>query len=63
MRNESRFRVIERADPSRFKAFLTEAEAAAQRRYTVYQQLAGIKVPAFEKPNETGEQNGEEEGQ
>ena len=45
MRNESRFRVVERTDPARFKMFLTEAQDAARRRYSLYQQLAGIKVP------------------
>jgi pyruvate-ferredoxin/flavodoxin oxidoreductase len=45
MRNESRFRVIERADPARFKYFLEEAQAAAERRYSGYQQLAQIKLP------------------
>jgi len=48
MRNESRFRVIERADPARYKGFVEESQAAALRRYSVYQQLAGIKVPAVE---------------
>jgi pyruvate-ferredoxin/flavodoxin oxidoreductase len=48
MRNESRFRMIERADPARFKHFLVEAQAQAERRYSVYQQLAGIKVPLIE---------------
>ena len=42
MRNESRFRMVERADPARFKAFVAESQAAAERRYAVYQQLAGI---------------------
>jgi pyruvate-ferredoxin/flavodoxin oxidoreductase len=61
MRNESRFRMIERADPARYKRFLEDAQAAAERRYSVYQQLAGMKVPAFEtrdgkeKENEDGE--------
>jgi pyruvate-ferredoxin/flavodoxin oxidoreductase len=45
MRNESRFRMIERADPARYKRFLEESESAARRRYAVYQQLAGITVP------------------
>src|SRR5262245_50395870 len=52
MRNESRFRMIERADPARFKHFLEESQAAAQRRYAVYQQLAGITVPVIEKESE-----------
>ncbi len=45
MRNESRFRVVERTDPARFRGFLKEAQEAARRRYAVYQQLAGITVP------------------
>jgi pyruvate-ferredoxin/flavodoxin oxidoreductase len=52
MRNESRFRVIERADPARYKGFLEESQAAAQRRYAVYKQLAGITVPVVEAESE-----------
>jgi pyruvate-ferredoxin/flavodoxin oxidoreductase len=46
MRNESRFRVVERTDPERFKTFLKDAQEAARKRYSIYQQLAGIAVPA-----------------
>ncbi|HEY8225074.1 MAG TPA: pyruvate:ferredoxin (flavodoxin) oxidoreductase [Pyrinomonadaceae bacterium] len=49
MRNESRFRTIERADPNRFKHFLEEAQAAATRRYVGYQQLAQITLPARDR--------------
>ena len=52
MRNESRFRMIERADPARFKQFLDEAQAAAIRRYSGYQQLAEIKLPYEQKKEE-----------
>jgi hypothetical protein len=52
MRNESRFRMIERADPVRFKQFLDEAQAAAVRRYSGYQQLATIKLPYGEPKEE-----------
>jgi pyruvate-ferredoxin/flavodoxin oxidoreductase len=48
LRNESRFRMVERADPARYKAFVAESQAAAQRRYAVYQQLAGITVPIIQ---------------
>ena len=44
MRNESRLRVVERTDPVRFKEFLKESQEAAQQRYAVKQQLAGITV-------------------
>ncbi|HEX5883781.1 MAG TPA: pyruvate:ferredoxin (flavodoxin) oxidoreductase [Pyrinomonadaceae bacterium] len=59
MRNESRFRMIERADPARFKQFLEEAEAAAERRYSGYQQLASIKLPyKKEEPPTSGNGDG-----
>ncbi len=45
MRNEARFRVVERTDPVRFRGFLKEAQEAAEQRYAVYQQLAGITIP------------------
>ncbi len=48
LRNESRFRMVERADPARYKAFVAESQAAAKRRYAVYQQLAGVTVPIIE---------------
>ena len=52
MRNESRFRMIERTDPARFRRFLRMAQKAAQQRYAVYQQLAGITVPQIEVEEE-----------
>jgi pyruvate-ferredoxin/flavodoxin oxidoreductase len=52
LRNESRFRTIERADPARYKTFVAESQAAAERRYAVYQQLAGITVPVVQAAEE-----------
>jgi len=54
MSNESRFRMIERADPARFKYFLEEAQAAATRRYAGYQQLAQITLPPRTKTKAEG---------
>jgi len=48
MGNESRFRMVERADPQRYRKFVEQSEEAARRRYIVYQQLAGISVPVAE---------------
>jgi pyruvate-ferredoxin/flavodoxin oxidoreductase len=56
MRNESRFRVVERTDPARFKRFLKEATEDAQKRYSVYQQLSGITVPQADAKDEDIEQ-------
>jgi pyruvate-ferredoxin/flavodoxin oxidoreductase len=48
LRNESRFRMVERADPARYQAFLAASQAEAERRYALYSQLAGITLPAAE---------------
>jgi pyruvate-ferredoxin/flavodoxin oxidoreductase len=48
LRNESRFRMVERSNPALYKSFVEESQKAAERRFLVYSQLAGIKVPAFE---------------
>jgi pyruvate-ferredoxin/flavodoxin oxidoreductase len=56
LRNESRFRMVERADPAQYKKFVAESQAAAQRRYAVYSQLAGITVPLIDtKPEGNGQ--------
>ncbi len=46
MRNEARFRMVEKLDPLRFRRLLGMAEKRAAQRYGIYQQLAGITVPA-----------------
>jgi pyruvate-ferredoxin/flavodoxin oxidoreductase len=51
LRNESRFRMVERADPERYKAFVDQSRDAARRRYAVYEQLAGITVPVIQPTN------------
>src|SRR6185436_13737475 len=45
MRNETRFRAVERMDPVRFQTLLARAERLAAQRFAVYQQLAGINIP------------------
>jgi len=45
VRNEGRFRVVEKADPARFQHLLKASERHTRERYAVYQQLAGITVP------------------
>jgi len=58
--NESRFRMVERADPARYKMFVAESQAAADRRFAVYQQLAGMTVPAFEVAAESASPDAKE---
>jgi pyruvate-ferredoxin/flavodoxin oxidoreductase len=45
MRNEMRFRMVEKRDPKRFQQFLDAAQHEAARRIAVYQQLAALTVP------------------
>ena len=39
MRNETRFRMVEKLDPERFKKLLASAERQAKQRVAVYKQL------------------------
>ena len=52
MRNETRFRMVEKVDPVRFKRLLVLAEKTAAQRFAVYQQLAGVTIP---NPRPAGE--------
>jgi len=45
-RNETRFRMVEKADPARFKALAAQSELEAGRRHALYRQLAGITMPS-----------------
>jgi pyruvate-ferredoxin/flavodoxin oxidoreductase len=45
LRNENRFRMVEKQDPERFRRLARAAKEASRRRLSVYQQLAGITVP------------------
>jgi pyruvate-ferredoxin/flavodoxin oxidoreductase len=45
MRNETRFRMVEKMDPERFRHLLALAERGAQRRIAVYQQLSNLTIP------------------
>jgi len=52
MRNEGRFRMVEKAHPERFKMLARAAQREARQRYAVYQQLAGITIPQIEEAAE-----------
>ena len=47
MRNETRFRMVEKLDPERFKRLSILAEKQARQRVAIYQQLANLTVPQF----------------
>jgi len=45
METETRFRMVEKIDRSRYQRLLAAAQAEVERRYAVYKQLAGITIP------------------
>jgi pyruvate-ferredoxin/flavodoxin oxidoreductase len=45
MRNETRFRMVEKIDPARFKRLALMAEKNTRQNVAVYRQMAGITVP------------------
>jgi pyruvate-ferredoxin/flavodoxin oxidoreductase len=46
MRNEARFRRVEQLDPERYRRLAATAERETAQRFALYQQLAGLHVPA-----------------
>jgi pyruvate-ferredoxin/flavodoxin oxidoreductase len=52
LRAEARFRMIERLDPQRFRNFIAQSQRIAERRRAIYEQLAGISVPAVDSATE-----------
>jgi pyruvate-ferredoxin/flavodoxin oxidoreductase len=45
MRNETRFRMVEKIDPERFRRLAAAARDHAARRIALYEQLARIALP------------------
>jgi pyruvate-ferredoxin/flavodoxin oxidoreductase len=45
MKNEARFRMVEKLDPKRFERLLDMAKKHAAARFSVYQQLSSVTVP------------------
>ena len=52
MRFEARFRMVERLDPKRFRAFVAESQRHADRRRHVYEQLARIRALGAPGPDQ-----------
>jgi pyruvate-ferredoxin/flavodoxin oxidoreductase len=53
MQSETRFRMVEKSDPERFKHFVAEVEDRARRNHALYQQFAEISVrPSSTWPGE-----------
>ncbi|MBL8727496.1 MAG: pyruvate:ferredoxin (flavodoxin) oxidoreductase [Planctomycetes bacterium] len=46
MRNEARFRMVEKIDPAGFRRYAAGAQRAAVRRMAVYQHIAQLRFPA-----------------
>jgi pyruvate-ferredoxin/flavodoxin oxidoreductase len=45
MRNETRFRMVEKIDPGRHKLLAAAAQQVVTRRAAIYQQLARLTIP------------------
>lgn len=45
MKGETRFRMVEKIDPERFRTFARQAQLNAERRIATYQHIAQLKLP------------------
>jgi len=48
MKNETRFRMVEKVNPEGFREFAREAQHAAERRMAIYEHMSNLRLP---KPN------------
>jgi len=55
MRNETRFSMVEKIDPLRFRRLAAAAHEQALRRIALYEQLSHITFPRAASPTPTGE--------
>jgi pyruvate-ferredoxin/flavodoxin oxidoreductase len=55
MRNEARFRMVEKIDPDAFRRYAAGAQHAAERRIAVYQHMAALRFPAAASAHEPAE--------
>ena len=53
MRNEARFRMVEKVDADRFRRLMSAAQRDSERRHAIYEQLAGLRVPQSDEPTPT----------
>jgi pyruvate-ferredoxin/flavodoxin oxidoreductase len=54
MRNEGRFRMVEKLDPKRFKHLAEMAAVQAAQQVAVYKQLAQLRIPAGDGDGKSG---------
>ncbi len=50
MRNEARFRMVQKTHPKRFELLVEAAQRHAAQRFAIYQQLSGLTVPVEREP-------------
>ena len=63
MRNETRFRMVEKVDPKRFAELAKKAQESAKHRWSLMQQMAKISFPGEEAADGNGGgSNGREQG-
>ncbi len=53
MRNETRFRMVEKMNPKRFRLLTEMAQREVSQRFSIYQQLAEVTVPDVAPGTET----------
>ena len=62
LRNETRFRMVERMNPERFHMLADASQACAERRVAVYQHMAALRMPVHEPAAEPEPAAAVEEG-
>ncbi|MGE5239006.1 MAG: thiamine pyrophosphate-dependent enzyme, partial [Chloroflexota bacterium] len=55
MKNETRFKMVEKIDPEGFRKYMEQAQLGAERRMAVYRHLSQLRLPVKGSGEETGQ--------
>ena len=55
MRNEARFRVVEKLDPEAFRRYAARAQSRAERRVAIYRHISELRFPVKSAGADGGE--------
>jgi pyruvate-ferredoxin/flavodoxin oxidoreductase len=53
MQGETRFRMVERMNPTRFREFAVASQEAAERRIATYKHIAQLRLPRGSEEEES----------
>ncbi len=62
MKNETRFRMVEKLDPEKFRKYAVQSQLSAERRMAVYKHMSQLRLPTADRGGTTASEERSETG-